>query len=1232
MKRWQRRLWIAGVGLGASLVILLGLLVGAFRIAVQLVPDYRADVETEVSRLLQTPARIQDMNLIWRGRYPTLQLHQVALGETAQGLQFRELRIGFSLWRLLQGDLMPRAIQMRGTALELRLSGGELQLAGLKSNGASRQAPESLLDQLYAIGRIELVDARLLWLDLDHQRPPRELLISEMDLRRSFRGMEFDMAGRVRDQGELRVSALLQQKPWRLDRLSLELAGLDLWQDLQALAPQLPALQGRINELRLDSEWRDGRWESAEVAFDLADFGPAAAPAGFRRWRGELVLNALGPGLRAELHSTELGAASGRWPETLSSVEWQPAAQGAADISVSAEYLRLHDLLPWVALLPEAPRLAWQRMQPAGELRDLLLQLDAGDSWPRVTAELEQVQVSAHEAMPGLRGFSGILTLGPQGGRLQLDSQDLILDAPRLFADPLPLDALSGSLSWKRGVDGWQISAPVLHYAAMNLDGVGRLNLNLGESDAIDLELNFFCTDPGPWLEYQPRFWHENLRGWLSRAIGNANVSNGQVVIRGALGDFPFDEGREGEFRVALELQQTALKFAPDWPRLDIGIAQLEIDGNALTVQASDSRIGRLEAGRAQARIEDLREAVLTVDADISGNAADAWKMLGESKLRRRIGPVLDSLALSGKTQARLKLSLPLKALDETDYQIKARFDRAALWTRHWPDPIQKISGEVDIGPAGLRSHDLTAAIAGIPLRARMTPQDGLTRIEAEMDLSPAELPPSVPVGDWLRKRTEGRSRWRFSMEVGGKADPRLRFESNLLGTALDLPAPLGKPADQLRRLSLNLHPGDETRLHLAYAQLLSLDALIEAGHGLRAARVHFGPDALPAGAPGWWVEGQLGQAALDEWLPLIRDLTAEAGPSSGMPFGGMVLRVGEIQALGQRLNQARLQLSRDEQTWVLGLSSSQAEGNLRIPPVAEGARMRLDGKFSRLNWALEQEDGGELPDPRELPELHLTADRFLLNDVALGRLNLDLTPVSRGSRIERLTVYDKERKEADLTGLWLHGQDGESAALEFLVDTRAFPAWLKALNYQDNIDARRGRVNGSLNWEADPEGLRAARLNGELEFEFSDGQLLNVEPGAGRVLGLFSINALPRRFFLDFRDVVNSGLGFDSLRGSFSIENGAASTRDFELKGTSLRIAARGEVDLAQRSYDQTITIYPGLSSGVSLAATLLGGPVLGIFTMLAQELLDKPLDQVTQISYHLGGSWDSPEVSRTQ
>ena len=48
--------------------------------------------------------------------------------------------------------------------------------------------------------------------------------------------------------------------------------------------------------------------------------------------------------------------------------------------------------------------------------------------------------------------------------------------------------------------------------------------------------------------------------------------------------------------------------------------------------------------------------------------------------------------------------------------------------------------------------------------------------------------------------------------------------------------------------------------------------------------------------------------------------------------------------------------------------------------------------------------------------------------------------------------------------------------------------------------------------------------LDGEVQVRIGSGQLAEVKPGAGRVFGLMSIAALPRRLALDFRDVFGKG------------------------------------------------------------------------------------------------------------
>ena len=153
-------------------------------------------------------------------------------------------------------------------------------------------------------------------------------------------------------------------------------------------------------------------------------------------------------------------------------------------------------------------------------------------------------------------------------------------------------------------------------------------------------------------------------------------------------------------------------------------------------------------------------------------------------------------------------------------------------------------------------------------------------------------------------------------------------------------------------------------------------------------------------------------------------------------------------------------------------------------------------------------------------------------------------------------------------------------------------------------------------------------RLNGHVRFDLDEGRLVSVDPGAGRLLGLLSVTALPRRFLLDFSDLTDSGLAFDSLSGSYALEEGVARTDNLRINGPSVRVEARGEVDLVQRVQDQRVTIYPGISHGLTAAATVLGGPAVGLFMLFAQELLDKPLDQVGQISYRLSGPLDNPQV----
>ena len=60
--------------------------------------------------------------------------------------------------------------------------------------------------------------------------------------------------------------------------------------------------------------------------------------------------------------------------------------------------------------------------------------------------------------------------------------------------------------------------------------------------------------------------------------------------------------------------------------------------------------------------------------------------------------------------------------------------------------------------------------------------------------------------------------------------------------------------------------------------------------------------------------------------------------------------------------------------------------------------------------------------------------------------------------------------------------------------------------------------------------------LSGTLAVGVGPGQFTKIEPGIGKLLGVLSLQALPRRITLDFRDVFSEGFAFDSIDGNVKI------------------------------------------------------------------------------------------------
>jgi uncharacterized protein YhdP len=144
-------------------------------------------------------------------------------------------------------------------------------------------------------------------------------------------------------------------------------------------------------------------------------------------------------------------------------------------------------------------------------------------------------------------------------------------------------------------------------------------------------------------------------------------------------------------------------------------------------------------------------------------------------------------------------------------------------------------------------------------------------------------------------------------------------------------------------------------------------------------------------------------------------------------------------------------------------------------------------------------------------------------------------------------------------------------------------------------------------------------------------GQFLKADAGAAKLLGVLSLQALPRRLLLDFRDVFSEGFAFDTVQGDVRIAKGIATTRNLQIKGVNAVVQMDGSADIAKETQQLRVLILPELDAGTaSLVAGIAVNPVVGLTSFLAQLLLKNPLAKASVQTFAVDGSWYDPRVTR--
>jgi uncharacterized protein YhdP len=168
------------------------------------------------------------------------------------------------------------------------------------------------------------------------------------------------------------------------------------------------------------------------------------------------------------------------------------------------------------------------------------------------------------------------------------------------------------------------------------------------------------------------------------------------------------------------------------------------------------------------------------------------------------------------------------------------------------------------------------------------------------------------------------------------------------------------------------------------------------------------------------------------------------------------------------------------------------------------------------------------------------------------------------------------------------------------------------------------------VSWLGSPLSLDYPSMNGSFYVNVEAGQFLKADPGLAKLLGVLSLQSLPRRLALDFRDVFSEGFAFDFLRGDVTIQQGIASTNNLQMKGVNAAVLMEGKADIARETQDIKVVVIPEINAGTaSLVATVIN-PAIGLGTFLAQMFLRQPLMRAATQEFQIDGTWADPRITR--
>ncbi len=1175
-------------------------------------------IERWASDIVGAQVRFSKIETYWAGVTPRLWVRQLVLGQEEK-LILGDALVGMNLQALpWWKENLPINIHLQGAHIEvLRDVNGKTRILGMLKPTGGRLPTYVFLE-----------DASI---DLRDERRGAHIHQEHLNVRLVTRGNHSSLSISSREQGfqvRAEIDGAVTGSDWSGDFWA---QGHELQTErlLQAYLPNGYLLSNLQLNFQAWSYWEQGQHHSTRVQLDLDEVNlhtPDNSTLKLTGLQGDLLYEKFDAGWKVQLKDFRMDSNAHPWRNIA-----MAALMQQDDLLLGISRIDLQGALNLLPLLPDEPQIKnlLNTLSPSGMLSAIRINMRLNDpeSTPVIRSRFEHLSFQPWRNLPGVNNFSGDIRLQKDAAELYLDTRDARLLFNTLFRQPLPFDRIEGRIEWQ-GLDAenWVLQADHLIADSPDLQTLSRLRVEKSADNPpiMDVQTDFRNGNGAhAGLYYPAGIMSDKLVGWLDAAIVSGKVSHGSFLFHGPLakGHFPFHKTHDGHFEVLFDVEDLELAYQAQWPHLTNTAANVRFHNNSLDIQARSARIFDTQVREAAAHIGSLKPtSPLRITGHTTGPMADYFRLLRETPLKDTLADRIKKLAVAGNADLQLHLSIPLAAGKKAPPEFETLIDfgpGATLTLLQQELSLKNLQGQLKVDNQGLFGQGIQATTLDSSISLDIQPGRNATLIEAQGKVAAQGLMQQYPQLALLDPK--GAADMNLHLEIPGLDAPEdaathLRIESTLRGMSINLPEPLGKQPEQPISLRVEMRLDTQaTSTNVKYGNILGVTFKQD---DQQQAELLANISTLP----------------LRDWLahfdaPGDRDL-------SSIELKRVRLEVGKLDASPLIATSFLLDLNRVAPQWKGKISADTIDGDIEFGQdiLAQPLILSLDKLHLQTT-----DDDAETPrdkavnsiQPGAFPAMQIASRDLRLNRARLGALELLTSKTADTHSIEKLEIHGK-LTDISVHGSWESSNHGATTWLKGVINTDNMGRLLrKALN-MDFLSGSKTYLSFDLNWPGSPFQPNIRQMQGEAQLDMAKGRFLDFKPGLARILGLVNFDTLTRRLKLDFKDVYQQGMAFDTIMGNFQFDAGLMYTNNLEIVGPSASILIAGSTDLVNETYDQILSVSPRLDATLPVAGAIAGGPAAGLAVLLAQQAFSEKLQKIQRITYSITGTWDDPKITR--